>query len=444
MKEIDARPREITHACYSVIAGALASLNRDCSCKRSSWFGIHLPEAYEIHCNRSLIRFPGKSQILGAARMLFSLDQIDEEILKVAEGTQAKPKTRRACTQLVPLLLSLARLQSQDLEQCAEVPLFIKVFTKRLNSETTNPGTFNIEFPNITESFEMLAQYLLGQRYSDSFIEQALLVSDWGWSIFFDANDATDPSDVSICNLRMLAGAPSIEDASRNRVVKDRILDGPTELSFSHSDSTILKADSTILKADSLSVTSSVNFFPGVSTARRGNSLIGFCDNDAFLATQLFTWQVRGTEPKDHILGFREMLELCKDAAWLPPCACDDKTTDLASLEAGQVFTIKGSDGERISPNALKGRDVLTGEYAICVFPSTEGRTRGDDATWVFHVTNNSAARWLQMDDMVRNTFFWDKTDRLLFIRSKETCMLCACKNFSENGSQNPPNSVLL
>ena len=259
--------------------------------------------------------------------MLFSLDQIDEEILKVAEGTQAKPKTRRACTQLVQLLLSLARLQSQDLEQCAEVPLSIKVFTKRLNSETSNPGTFNIEFPNITESFEMLAQYLLGQRYSDSFIEQALLVSDWGWSIFFDAMDATDPSDVSLCNLRMLAGAPSVEDASRNRVVKDRVLDGPTELSFSHPDSTILKADS-------FSVTSSVNFFPGVSTAKRGDSLIGFCDNDAFLATHLFTWKVRGTEPKDHILGFREVLELCKDAAWLSPCAWDDKTTDLASLKA--------------------------------------------------------------------------------------------------------------
>lgn len=437
LKEMDVRPREITHACYSVIAGALASLNRDCSCKRSSWFGTHLPETHEAHCNRSPRRFPGKLQILEAARMLFSLDQIDEAILKVAQGAQAKSKRQKACAQLVPLLLSLARVQPQDLEQCAEVPFSIKVFTKRLNSGTSNPGIFNIEFPNITESFEILARYLLGQRYSESFIEQALLVSDCGWSIFFDAIDATDPSDVSICNLRMLAGVPSVEDASKNRVVKDRVLDGPTELSFSHSDSTILKADS-------FSVTSSVNFFPGVSTAKRGDSLIGFCDNDAFLATQLFTWKVRGAEPKDHILGFREMLELCNDAVWLSPCACDDKTTELASLEAGQVFTIKGSDVEGISPNALKDYDVRNGEYAICFFPNTEGRTRGEDATWIFHVTKNPAARWLQMDDMVRNTFFWDKMDPRLFIRTNETCMLCACKFFSESGNQNPHSLVLL
>ena len=437
LKEMDVRPCDISHACYSVIAGALASLNRGCSCKRSPWFGTRLPEIHEIHCNRSPRRFPARSQILEAARMLFNLDQTDEAMLKVVEGTRVKPMTRKACTQLVPLLLSLARVQPQELEQCAEVPFSIKVFTKRLNSDTGNPGISNIEFPNITESFEILAHYLLGQRYSNSFIEQALLVSDWGWSIFFDAIDATDPSDVSICNLRMLAGAPSVEDASRNRVVKDRVLDGPTELSFSHSDSTILKADS-------FSATSSVNFFPGVSTAKRGDSLIGFCDNDAFLATQLFTWKLRGTEPKDHILGFREMLELCKDAAWLSPCACDDKTTDLASLKAGQVLSIKGSDVERISPNALKDCNVRNGEYAICFFPDTGGRTRGEDATWIFHVTKNPAARWLQLDDMVRDTFFWDKTDPRLFIRTNETCMLCACIFFSEPGNQNPHSLVLL
>ena len=110
LKEMDVRPRDITHACYSVIAGALASLNRDCSCKRSSWFGTHLTETHEAHCNRSPRRFPGKFQILEAARMLFSLDQIDEAVLKVARGAQAKSKSQKACAQLVPLLLSLARV----------------------------------------------------------------------------------------------------------------------------------------------------------------------------------------------------------------------------------------------------------------------------------------------------------------------------------------------
>ena len=194
----------------------------------------------------------------------------------------------------------------------------------------------------------------------------------------------------------MLAGVPSLEDAPKNRVAKDRVLDGPTELSISHSDSTRLKADS-------FSVTSSVN-----------------------------------------LLGFREMLELCKDAVWLSHCACNDKTTELASLEAGQVFTIRGSNVEVISPNALNDYDVRIGEYAICFFPNTEGRTRGEDATWIFHVTKNPAARWLQMDNMVRNTFFWEKMDPRLFIRNNETCMLCGCKFCSESGSQNPHSLVLL
>lgn len=437
LKEVGVQPRDMIRACYSVIAGALALLNRDCSCKSPSWFKMHLPETHEAHCNRTPRRFPGKSQILEAARMFFGLHEVDEAILKVAESTQAKLKRQKACAQLVPLLLSLSRVQHQDLAQCADVPFSIKVFKTRLNSETSNSDLFDIEFPNITESFEILAHYLLGQRYSDSFIDQALLVSDCGWSIFFDAIDATDPSDVSICNLRMLAGAPSVEDASKNRVMKDRVLDGPTELSYSHSDSTILKADWSL-------ETSSVNFFPGVSTAKRGNSLIGFRDNDAFLATQSFTWNLEGKWAKTHILGFREMLELCKDSTWLSPCACDDKSTDLRSLETIQIFTIRGSNIDRIWPNALKNHEFLNSEYAICSLPDLGGRRKGDDATWIFHVTKNPAARWLQTDDMVRNEFFWENTDPQIFIRDNETCMLCACKFFSESGNQHAHSLVLL
>ena len=438
LKAVDVQPRDMIHACYSVIAGALASLNRDCSCRRSSWFKMHLPEIHEVHCNRTPRRFPGRLQIIETARMFLGLHEVDETILQEVECTQAKSKRQqKACAGLVPLLLSLSRVQHQDLEQCADVPFSIKVHQTRLKSETNTSGLFDVEFPNITQSFEILAHYLLGQRYSDSFIEQALLVSDCGWSIFFDAIDATDPSDVSICNLRMLAGVPSVEDASKDRVVKDRVLDGPTELSFSYSDSTVLKADG-------LSNTSAVNFFAGVSTAKRGNSLIGFRDNDAFLATQTFIWNFKGTEAKTHIMGFREMLELCKGSTWLPPCACDDKTTKLGSLEAGQVFTINGSNVEKILPTALRDHQVLGSEYAVCFLPHATEATKSDEATWIFHVTKNPAARWLQLDDMVRNTILWENMDPKLFVRDSEICELCACKLFSEPGNQHPHSLVLL
>jgi hypothetical protein len=433
LKQVDVQPRDIIRASYSVIAGALASWNRGCSCTSFLW----RKDLHEDRCRRTPRRFPGKCQIIETARIFFGLHEVDEAILKEVECTQAKSKTQKACAQLVPLLLSLSRVQQQDLAQGADVPFSIKVYQTRFKAETSSSGLFDMEFPNITESFEILAHYLLGQRYSDSFIKQALLVSDCGWSIFFDAIDATDPSDVSICNLRMLAGAPSVEDASKDRVVKDKVLDGPTELSFSYSDSTVLKADW-------FSNTSSVNFFPGVSTAKRGNSLIGFRDNDSFLATQSFTWKFKGTEAKIHLLGFREMLELCKDFMWLSPCACDDKITGLGSLEAGQVFTINGSHVDRILPKALKDHEGLNSEYAVCLFPNTRESTKADDATWIFHITKNPAARWLQMDDMVRNTLFWEKMEPQLFIRDNETCMRCACKYFSESGNRHPHSLVLL
>ena len=444
LKEVDVQPCDMIQTCYAVIAGTLDSLNGGCSCKKPSWFKRPLAEIHEAHCDRTPRRFPSRSRILEAARMFFGLHEVDEAILRMAKRTQPDDKIDNACAHLVPLLLSLSRVQRQDLEQCADVPFSLKVFKTRRNSKTSNSYLVKIEFPSITESFEILAHYLLGQRYSDSFIEQALLVSDCGWSLFFDVIDATDPSDVSICNLRMVAGVPAVEDAFKNRVVKDRVLDGPTELSFSHSGYAVLKADW-------LSDTSSVDFLPGVSTAKRGDSLIGFRDNDAFLATQSFTWNFKGIGAKTHILGFREMLELCKTFTWLLPCACDDKTTDpasletgLASLETGEVFTIKYSNVDIIPLKALKDHDILNSEYAICFFHDARGRTKGNRATWIFHVMNNPAARWLQMNEMAQNTYFGENSDPQLFIRDNETCMLCTCKFFSESGNQHSHRLVLL
>ena len=188
LKEMDVQPRDMIQTCHAVIGGALASLYRDCSCQRSSWFKTKLPEIHEARCKRTPRRFPGKSQIFAAARMLFQLHEVDEAILKVG-CIRAQSRIQEGCAQLVPLLLSLSRVQHQDLQQCADVPFSIKVFKSRL--KTSNPDLSDIEFPNITESFKILAHYLLGQRYSASFIEQALVVSECGWSIFFDAIDAT-------------------------------------------------------------------------------------------------------------------------------------------------------------------------------------------------------------------------------------------------------------
>ena len=115
LKEANVLPRDMIRACHSVIAGALASLNRDCSCKRSGWFGTSLPENHEAHCNRTPRRFPSKSRIIETARMFFGLHEVDQAMLNEVECAQAKSKRHKACAQLVPLLLSLSRVQHQDL-----------------------------------------------------------------------------------------------------------------------------------------------------------------------------------------------------------------------------------------------------------------------------------------------------------------------------------------
>ena len=160
LKEVDVQPRDMIRACYSVIAAALTSLNRDCSCKDSSSFTMHLSEPHKAHCKRTPRRFPGKSQIVEAARVLFGLHEVDEARLEEVECTQAKSKRQKTYAPLVPLLLSLSRVQRQDLEQCADVPLSIKAYKKRLNSETSNTGLFDMGFPDITESFQILAHFL--------------------------------------------------------------------------------------------------------------------------------------------------------------------------------------------------------------------------------------------------------------------------------------------
>ena len=95
LKAVDVRPREMIHGCYLVIAGALASLNRDCSCKISSGFRMHLPETHEAYCNSSPRRFPGKSQIIETARMFFGLQEVDEAILKEVECNQLSLRDSR-------------------------------------------------------------------------------------------------------------------------------------------------------------------------------------------------------------------------------------------------------------------------------------------------------------------------------------------------------------
>ena len=411
LMESNVQPRHMTKVIYEVMATALPALKKYCVC-------FPRPQIHGEFCALSPRRSPDRSRILETAQMFFGLDEIDESALRNAEDSLSALKRPKTHHILALFILSLSRIHRQDLKHCAEVPFSLKVFQKDLNYEKDYP---DLRLPSISESFDILAKYLLGHRYSQCVVEQALLVSNCGWSIFFDAIDATDPCDVSLRDLRVVEGVPSIQDASKNSVVKDMVLDGSTELGFDPTNSTILKAAYH-------SNDSNVNFFPGVSTAKRGDSLIGFRDNDAFTATQSFTWQVRGTQAKTHILGFREMVEICESFYWLPTCSCDDKKAIPEYLRPDEILVMKSPESDRFLPTIMDCRDLLNSEAAICSFRMvTKTDSIRNKFPWYFFVTNNPAARWLQMDDMVKNTeFFSENGIPRVYIRGSETCIACA------------------
>ena len=420
LKQMDIQPSEMDLACYAVIAGALISSNLDCSCQSSSWIGVLLPETHEAHCYHHPKSYPSKSRIIETAQLFFDLPEVDESRLNEMNCSEAASEKQYFCAQLIPLFLSLSRVQQLDLQQCADLPLSLKVYKERcvdlphagrMPKVARGSGLFSTKFPSITESFEILARYLLDRRYSHILDRQAILVSSHGWSVYLDVADANDPSDVSICNLRILAGVPSMEDASNDRVFKSRILDGPTELGFSNTKPAVLKTDLP-------SGTSSVDFFPGLTSAIRGDTLIGFQDNDAFLASQSFTSSVGGTEVEIWNLGFRKMMNLCAGSRWSPPCHCDNKMANLESLNNCQVITIDGFDVQIVPPANLKNSKLSNTQYAICLCCTTPQPSADFEAIWMFHVTKNSAARWLQLAKMM-------ETDTAVVIKDSGGCLLC-------------------
>ena len=97
-------------------------------------------------------------------------------------------------------------------------------------------------------------------------------------------------------------------------------------------------------------------------------------------------------------------------------------------------------------PKALEDHEATSSEHAISLFTDKlrENLQKAMTLRGIFHVTQNPAARWLQMDDMMRNTFIWEKMNPKLFIRDNEICVPCACKYFSESGNHHTHSLVLL
>ena len=367
-------------------------------------------------------RHPSESQILGAARFLFA-----SEVFEYTSPLLKKPSnaSRANWSFLMALLLAFARIDEVDLMKCAAMPLSLSAF-QRAKINKLFPPTMRVDHLQLIDSFQLLSRLLLGSMYSEDYVQSAVLISAWGWSIFLDVVNAIDPTDVSTNSLRVVCGVPARRGLRRNRII-----DGPTELRISFTN------------GESLSQKPQVIFFPGVSTAQKGIVMIGH-HSDAFQVTQTFDWRSMGQHERMHKLGFREVQEMCAKARILDPCEHDSdcesfqkwldknalhnhlnpKDATDAGLPLGKPFyefrwagdaRNLGASSERVFINFS-----LDNEGKIS---NTKDPRYQNPNVWYFYVTDNPAARLLQLDDLCNSH---EEGLFTIFIRSHKTCLRCA------------------
>ena len=380
-------------------------------------------------------------KVVHAGSFLFALDHVDMAIVETSmKESLKKSKDMRTIMSrvnwpsLVAILLTFARIR--DLEQCINLPLSTEAYWQ-LQKDDHGIEKFDLNasgpLPDLILSFKLLSRLLLGHCFSDDYVKPAVLISAWGWSLFLDCIDAADPVDVSIETFRVMQGVPS-----RRGVRKTRIIDGPTDVRLS----------STL--GETLDHQDHVTYFPGVSTARRGPVLVGHHGSDAFSITQSFDWQSYHRLDKKYKVGFREMQNLRMAFDVLPPCECEDSALEDLKLiddimrgesgliwEHGQLRNIykprwpEPGEDLNVSPERVfVKRFVGPSAPGEIQFPgSSNVKYSEKDATgvWFFYVTQNNAARWLQLNDI----YWYTTRDRDIpcVVRGKDCCIKCVFDN---------------
>ncbi len=363
-------------------------------------------------------RYPPEDRILRAAQFLFAMDKVDMKLVRCYMDTPLK-KTHNMSQldlpALVAVLLTFARIDEGDLEKCVNMPLSLYEYKGLLRTQLGDdkliPDHGAEGYPDLIVSFAFLSRLLLGHMYSGDYVSPAVLVSAWGWSIFFDAVDGVDPTDVSTNSMRVVCGVPS-----RRGFRRTRIIDGPTGLYMSDTI------------GEALANSPQVLFSPGVSTAQKGPVLVGH-HSDAFQVTQTFNWKSLGKHDKTHRLGFREMQEMCVKAGILDQCDHDDDVKQFETWLDKRTYynNLLGMDtrtqrvrragipyyelrwpADEHSPidSSIKSERVFVGQSVMSLDDTREPafvadvyRYRGNNI-WSFYVMENPAARWLQLRDL--------------------------------------------
>jgi len=148
-----------------------------------------------------------------AAEFLFAIPPLDER--QLAKFKPDPPKKGSGLQKanwkaLVVILLTFARVLPSDLENCRKIPLSLRAYNglsrKHCRNGELEDGSRIAR--SLPISFKVLCDLLLGSSISKEYIASAVLISAWGWSIFFDAIDAIGPEDVDVRYMRVVLGVP--------------------------------------------------------------------------------------------------------------------------------------------------------------------------------------------------------------------------------------------
>ena len=472
LEQANATRDEIHYCSHWITARALAMLRFPHPTSKAEGFDVHIvtdntsSSNSESSDNWSLALAEG--DVIRAGQFLFvSLEshELEKHVDRPPSDTLSMLMINWRA--LVALLLSFARIQAHDLEKCQNLPLSLDVYRKSGDMEhgiyLSMRDNFSQGPLDLIESFTFLSRLLLGSMFSKEYVDRSVLVSAWGWSIFFNSVDALDPADVSITSMRVLCGVPS-----RRGLRRARIIDGPLDLYSSKTFS-----------GENRRIEPEVRLNPGVSTAKKGSVLIGH-HSDAFSITQSYDWEyIDRNENSESIyrrikkqkLGFRMMQEICLYANRIPQCDCQEISDPLEWLnehicdpghDSSEQGTERNDKDHNYAPNGELDQPAADQMVKICkchwpkasketkervievVYKSKTASPFEDDASgsekinaevkadsiWLIFVSDNAAARWLQLNvlcDTQRNSRLGiTKEAPFLYLRGRDTCVRCA------------------
>ena len=401
-----------------------------------------ISRASEFNARSFSPRYLSEDRLLRAGQFLFALDEVTiPDIDDSADLVEDIPGLRGLLSNydwfaLVALVITFARIHESDLVNCKEMPLALNgphMFSAELIrrcEELEHPAAF----VDLIGSFEILSCLLLGRHTFDEYVKPAVLVSAWGWSVFFDSIDYLDPFDVPANRLRVLPGVPCRRGFRRNRII-----DGP--------QTKLMLPDSRSLKHGKLRV----HLAPGVSRAEMGVMLVGH-NADAFQVSQNFTYhhaKVRG--PPTYTFGFRRMTEWIVRSTRLPHCQCDKPRRDYAPLtskhSALSARKLAAIDSllQMNDATVIKCPEPDPAHGSSHLFSDLERVFASKDATrYFFYVSDNPAARWLQLETLYSHcgpgNVAAAAIDYYVGLAGHNTCVECAVRN----SELLPPNAVFL